>query len=208
MLSPSDVVYLLENKQYELIWTAIKQSSRFPVTELVAAKKDLSLLYPLFNDSRMTAQRTMTLVDDVILHRAPKPESIISKLATSFLHRRVRLFQYCMCSTKNDSLLCMTAVTPGCEIDYFLNEACMRDRLPTTKALLTMGANPNDTPKENLHPLDNAVKINKIEAVRALVESPLFTSATVQQDNIRRTRGELNKLIHVLTKQGKITVVR
>lgn len=70
--------------------------------------------------------------------------------------------------------------------------------------LLLEGANPNDPViPSDFRPLDDAISFGDETVVRML-----FVKGRVNQDNIRRTRGTLNKLIHELIAAGKIEVTR
>ena len=225
VLTTEETVFLLRNKQYDIIWRAIRATKRFPVQELMSLEGNLSLLEPMLEHKEMSANMIIVLLDTVI-HHATAPRDILRKLASLPISPSTKIFEDCMLLSKEGDAACDMVLdgllstadiwvdTSGSPIrerklSEYLYEAIMRGRNDLVQRLLLEGANPNDPVVPNgFRPLDDAISLRNETVVRMLIASPLFVKGRVNQDNIRRTRGTLNKLVHQLISEGKIEVVR
>jgi len=220
VLTPLETVYLLKNKQYGVIWRAARISKRFPVRELMNAEGNLSLLEGMFEDEGMNNNMISLLIYSVV-HDATAPGDILRKLAAHPCSRGTLIFEHCMTFSGKKSNACEMVLNGvlldaglgederGLLLDDYLRKAVASRREDLVQRLLLEGADPNDPVVPNgLRPLNDAISYRDEALVRMLVASPLFVKGRVNQDDIRRTRGTLNKLVHELIKEGKIEVVR
>ena len=213
-LSSDEIIFLLRQQQYDILWRAVQKSRHFPVSVAYSVDPTLSLLEPMFDTAEMNADMIDTLVQDIV--QDPRmPREILRVLAAHPVAARSRIFATCLALSRSDDTSCMMVLEGLLRagnntgiLTQYLYAAVMNRREDLVDRLLTAGADPNDPAVPNgYRPLDDAVFLRDETIARMLSVSPLYIHGDILQENVARTRGTLRVLVHQLITAGKIRVV-
>lgn len=218
-LSYREVVRLLKSQEYGLICTAIRESRGFPLQEVLSTEDNLALLEGVIDEEtpsscvvgllqdvmRYSTHSTMELLTPGVLSRIASHRATLegSTLNACFYKQRGRG------DTLALALISHLPIVNGRKagIDDHLLTAIIHKRLPVVQRLLREGTDPNyrEGERNRSSALELAIHVKSQSIIQALMSSEFFTlPAPVSKDVVRRTRGELNALLHSLMKEGKI----
>jgi len=224
LLSFEDFMYLLENKQYDIIWKGHLTVISATCKMLEIKREKTHLLEEMIDQYEVPRYGITALLNIVSMtlysNDDPQLLQITTKLAAKleggsrdYVGGALRMLA---CNSNRKVLRAVLDAFPvdsdgrrsGIDVDliHAITNVSLRESI-LIEVLLEYGANPNDT--DGRKPLNEAVRAKNVNAIKLLVSSPYFYHACVDTRLITaKLKDPEKELIRGLAKEGKINIVR